>query len=217
MIPRYVFHHIPKCGGNSVIQALLPWFIPLQDYANKDAHVEGHEGPQSFRERRLDLEEIYWATDPPRILTGHFELAGCRLIERYPETGMAPYRRISFLRDPLERAVSHYHFAKQTGRFLVEQSSLQAYLEAQANPISWLFAEDPADAPAALRDYWFVGTIETAQRDLARLAAALGGAAPTMPHVNQTVRPEGQIPDAVIKNFRARNAIDYELYEIARS
>ena len=30
--PIYVFHHVPKCGGTSMVKALSTWFHPVFDY-----------------------------------------------------------------------------------------------------------------------------------------------------------------------------------------
>ncbi|MCR9257524.1 MAG: sulfotransferase family protein [Alphaproteobacteria bacterium] len=218
--PRHVFHHLPKCGGNSLKQAMLAHFVLVDDYAHRGTLAQDHEPAEAFAARRLDLSGIHWDAVPPRLLTGHFDLPGCRLFERYPDTVAPPYRRITFLRDPLARAVSHYRFARETGRFLIEEDSLDAFLDAQRNPIAGLIAANPEEAPEALKRYWFVGVLEEIDRDLAALCRRLGKAPVPVPHVNATnpkatdAGGDAASPGA-IERFRQANRIDQALYDWA--
>jgi hypothetical protein len=214
--PRYVFHHIPKCGGNSLLALLALRFFPVDDYARKGPGEMNHESADSFRARRLNLDELDWESPQPPILTGHFELPGCALFERYSETETPPYRRIVFLRDPLDRAISYFHYARRSGRFPLRHESLEAFLASLDNPMARLIAPNPKHALGALAKYWFVGTLETAALDLRRLAPLLGLEAKTMPHANRTSRPNIFLADSVFDEFKSRNSLDYQLWRTAR-
>jgi hypothetical protein len=169
------------------------------------------EDPESFRARRFDLDTIGGRD----LLCGHFDVPGCRLWERYPEAADREVRRIAFLRDPLDRAVSEYFFARKTGVMDLRGETLDAHLEATADPVARYLAPDPADAPQALAGYWHVGTVETLDRDIAALLGRVG-AGPGIPaRVNATPRPQFDLPNDVVDRFRARNAIDYALHAMA--
>jgi len=216
--PRYVFHHLPKCGGNSVKQTLLRWFVPVEDYAHKGPIPADNETAEDFADRRLDLDRIDWAGPPRRLLVGHFELAGCRLFERYPETAAPPYRRFTFLRDPLDRALSYFHFAKRTGRFPLDCDRLEDFLRSVENPLARLLASRAEDALDTLERYWFVGTLDRIDADMARLAEWLGLPTPErVLHVNRTPRRGEAISEDTLAHFRSANAIDRTLYEWARN
>lgn len=214
--PRYIFHHIPKCGGNSLLALLALRFFPIDDYAQKAPGESNHESVDSFRARRLDLDRLDWESTHPPILAGHFELPGCALFERYPETDAPPYRKITFLREPLDRAISYFHYARQTGRFPLRYASLETFLASLDNPVAHLLAAHPRDALAALEKYWFIGTLETARMDMARLAPRLNLTTKTLPHANRTSRSVFRLADSVVEEFKARNWVDYQLWHAAR-
>ncbi len=196
---------------------LAEWFIPIDDYARKDVSETYHENADDFRARRLDLEQIDWSLPHPPILVGHFELPGCALFERYPEAAAAPYRRIIFLREPLERAKSYFRYARKSGRFPLRNDRLAEFLASLENPMARLLAPEPEDAPAALAAYWFVGTLETARRDAVRLSRLLTKPPAALPHINRTSGVDDPLPDPVIAAFRSKNQIDYRLWHMART
>lgn len=78
--PAYVFHHIMKCGGTSVVRSLEKWFNLKYDY------IEGADNcPVSnlnhYLDYKFNLENIYSDT----CLVSHFQYNGFFLHQRYPE------------------------------------------------------------------------------------------------------------------------------------
>ncbi|MBJ2152573.1 sulfotransferase family 2 domain-containing protein [Paracoccus sp. IB05] len=91
----YVFPHVPKCGGTSLLTQLRTSGIKMhEDY-------EAYNGPQ-FIDANADLRN-FGVND---LIFGHFP------IDRYigPE-----FRYIALVRDPLDRVISNYHFHMQWG------------------------------------------------------------------------------------------------------
>ena len=82
------FTHIPKTSGTSFKETLLHPNIP--DSANF-----------KYRDKRQWLTDI----SSCKIVTGHFKFGLHNFFRRKP-------RYITFLREPLDRAVSHYYFIK---------------------------------------------------------------------------------------------------------
>jgi len=189
--------------------ALVVRFRLVQDYRERWASdPRTWESAESFRARELDLASL----DGDDLLMGHFDLPGCRLWERYPEVYGPDWRRITFLRDPLDRAVSEFFFAKAGKPYQALGDTLEAHLAATENPMARWIAADPATAPDILAGYWFVGAVETLRRDIDRLLERLGREPPALMHVNQTPRPDYALPPELVAHFRARNAIDYRLH-----
>jgi len=100
---KILFPHIPKCAGSSIKSQLEKREDVFLDYFNHPTWAyqpdkeEGRKKQDELKEtiRNLDL----W------IVFGHFSI--CTYYD-------LPYDlAIILLRDPLERAVSHYHYFKQ--------------------------------------------------------------------------------------------------------
>lgn len=212
MLPLHVFHHIPKCAGNSLKIGLAIYFRLVDDYRGRSvANTAMWEAPDSFLARALDLSEL----SDRDLLVGHFDMPGARLWERYPGAPGREMRPISFLRDPLERAISEFCFARSGGPMELRGETLQAHLEATANPVAQWIAEDLATAPDVLERYWFVGTVEHAQRDLDSLLAVFGRTTSPLLRVNATARPPIQLGADLVDRFLDRNRIDAALYRQA--
>lgn len=212
MTPLHVFHHIPKCAGNSVMIMLAAAFRIVGDYRIRSSRNKAQwETPGTFRNRAIDLSTVAEMD----LLCGHFDVPGCRLWERYPDAPGRDLRRITFLRDPLERAISEFFFAEATGQMETRGDTLAAHLEATCNPVAEWICEDPDGAPDILAGYWFVGAVETLHDDVLRLLRRVGGAGSDPWHVNGAARQPVALSDDLVAGFRARNATDYLLHEMA--
>ena len=89
----YIFHHLPKCGGTSIVSIIDQWFIQVRDYQ------DWGEDAASFDKSKLDLSKY----DERHCLCGHFEREDIHLHQRYPEVINNPvHRMFTFIRDPLE-------------------------------------------------------------------------------------------------------------------
>lgn len=206
-MPRYVFHHMPKAAGTTCRDVLAGWF-----------------------ELRVDDREPWSEAPPPprvspdsigtgELLCGHFNARGYSLRGRYPEMLRDPdWRLITFLRDPLDTAIS-YHFFERRHRprwdpaFLAPD--LDAYLEAAPRHLGEHLASVDDDWRTALERYWFVGTVDRLEECLNWLASALGRPAPSwLPWLNISPDRHRASPDAV-RTFVRRNAEEFEIWRAA--
>ena len=201
---RYLFHHMPKTGGTSLKRVFANWFNVVEDYREPWAYI---------MPPKLDIGSL----GADSLLCGHFAGDMAPLAERYPET-LDPqrWRKITFLRDPLERAISIHAYEKKL-RLEYDQTyvpqPLGEYLRSNEGIFLHHFECDETDWRAAIESYWFIGTLERLPESLDYLAAKLGKPAPgILPHENSTPRDE-EITDGDITAFRANNAVEFEIYD----
>ncbi len=91
----YVFPHVPKCGGTSLLTQLRQSDILMHEDYNAYNGLD-------FIDANADAQD-FSGND---LIFGHFP------IDRYIGPG---FRYIALVRDPLERAISNYHFHLQWG------------------------------------------------------------------------------------------------------
>ncbi|MEP2029783.1 MAG: glycosyltransferase [Paracoccaceae bacterium] len=202
--PRYLFYHMQKTGGTSLKRIFANWFDLVEDYSEPWAY----EMPP-----KLDLGRL----GPDTLLCGHFAADKGPLAARYPET-LDPqrWRRITFLRDPLARAISMHAFEKKIRKGhdqTFDPLPLGEYLRTEQGVFLEHFECDESNWQAALESYWFIGTLERLPECLDYLAAKLGKPAPgILPHENTTSRDE-DVSDDDIAAFRTNNAVEFEIYD----
>lgn len=203
----YIFHHIPKCGGNSVKRALSGWFICIADY-KMNVTIE------DFKNTSINLKKL----TPYHILCGHFEDDGCYLFQRYPKVINNPrFRLISFVRDPLELQISLYYYEKKIrtspkGNMLLEDRILM-----KANYMGNIFVCDELNYKEVLDRYYFIGVTEYLQESLDKLACKLGKPKTKVPLLNKTERDDQLLSEDVIQRFKEKNRLDYLIYEHCKS
>ncbi|WP_366194071.1 glycosyltransferase [Meridianimarinicoccus marinus] len=207
--PRYVFHHMAKAGGTTCRKVFSDWFEVVID--ERDPWAEEPPGPP------VDLAHL----GPRHLLWSHFNPAGQRLRSRYPALLSDPnVRIITFVRDPLETALSSYFFecrhrAEHDPGFTplpIDEHLSRAPL----HPLAYHLLSIDADWRRALERYWFIGTLEHMGPCLKWLAAAFGKPAPRdLPWLNRTPRTLQPSPEAV-RRFREQAALDYDIYGAAR-
>lgn len=170
--------HVPKAAGSTVREHLKVWFPDAK-------HIQ-FTAPE-FWDKMSDDEIAGYD-----ILTGHI---GFRFVERVPNAIL-----ITFLREPLARAVSQYYYHRNNlGTFKEDKvtfgdylrSNISGFREVLDNGIVWQFAWDQylrcrdtgrfSDADTLYRTaieniqkVHFVGFQETMEADLYRLADFLG-------------------------------------------
>ncbi|OOY11246.1 hypothetical protein BMG00_16085 [Thioclava marina] len=112
---RFVFHHVPKCGGTSVGRALRKRCILSQGTVLPEASYRAFEAfmGQGDTERMLvdvlDLREqmlLYLMFADTRCISAHVRFSETAY-ERFAER----YKFITILREPVSRFLSHYAFS----------------------------------------------------------------------------------------------------------
>jgi hypothetical protein len=205
--PLYVFHHIPKCGGTASLHAFRKWFRIVYDYR---ADVSP-EATDFFLKNRLDLS----ALDDDSLVSGHFELPGAHLHQRYPETlARDRFRLITFVRDPLEVAHSLY-FYERAMRADYPYDRLAGRLDAMENYMASIFPCTEEDYKSVIDRYFFVGLTECLQESFDILARMIGKERVTVPVENALPRDEALTDDEAAR-FYERNALDVKLFAYGR-
>jgi hypothetical protein len=200
----YVFHHVPKCGGTSMVEALEAWFDVWWDY--RPAWATGEE-MESYRRIPLPLDDL----GPGTLVCGHFEVGGVTLDERYPQVWRDPrYRVFTFVRAPLACRLSLIRYELDHGR--CEPADIEERLLDRANFIQRVLQVDPERLDADLDRFFFVGITEDSAAGFAHLAARLGKPPLALPRTNTTRARDLGISAAVAAEFRRRNAVDLALY-----
>jgi Galactose-3-O-sulfotransferase len=230
------FVHIPKTGGGTVIQMFSQAYsrskVTLHDAGNYLA------GPDKAA-RKLSRREggwLQWERQGGRVTAGHVPYA---LFRQYLPQGT---RYMTFLREPVDRVVSHYHQhlqplgdttpratsgKKRSAASIVE--ALEASDPRTCNLATRLLCGHPArtaqlsdgaleDAKANLRGFAFVGLQERFEESMVLLQRMLG--LDLTPYVNRHVtvgRPLVEdLSDEERRLIREHNELDSELYEFAQ-
>ncbi len=202
----YVFNHIPKAGGTAARFVFNEWHAVVADYRKGP----GEQETLAYVTHKLDLAKIR----RPAFVSGHYGLPGARLHERYPEVFRdSRYRLITFLRDPLETALSTYFYVKKLGRQGFSDD-LDHYLTHYRTGYTTLLNCANGDYDEALARYWFVGITERFADSVNLLSRMISKDYVAAPVLNVTSRGT-QASVAAIEVFRSNNAEDYALYAAA--
>lgn len=220
---RSCFLHVEKSGGSSVIASLKA--------ALGDASVF-HANESRYQRAPLDLLFRQYP-----IVAGHFTLA------QIPDTLFRDTFFFTFLRDPIDRALSHYYYYRSHPDVPVSDSriaaardlDLAAFVDALPDrPSPWsnwqtyLFSgaadaeQPPADLlPAALWNLErldFVGIHDEFEAGMQRLFAQRGWTYQPPARVNVTERRlrQDEIPAATLRRLQELNACDLALFAHAR-
>jgi hypothetical protein len=225
---RILFEHLPKCGGTTVTAYLTSQYPPRLVY-----EIDGRHPTRSIeRFRSLSLQERYQY----HLVTGHLT---DELIDYvHPET-----IRVTILRDPVKRIVSHYFFVRKDPLHYLHDAvvrgeiSLEEYGRGELSSelrnwytsyFSRLSPRETSENPEraltlALRRirerYDIVGFLDrlpATMNDL-RARAHLWGRFPDR-RLNQTPGrpPFSEIPESTLATIAAVNDLDLRLYAAVR-
>ena len=198
-----IFHHIPKCGGTSVINVLGSWFFVVEDYRPME------EDERYFTNRiKINSLKNY------QCLSGHFDTDGIYLHQRYPEVFTdSRFKTMTFVRDPLKVKISLYYFEQKYG--LNNGISLEKHLMGRHNYIANRLPCTRDNYREALNSYFFVGITEFLQESMDQLASLLNKPTVRVPMFNPSGK-DGQVcvlSQSVLEDFKDKNELDYLVYQ----
>lgn len=205
--PVFIFHHLMKCGGSSIVQSLTKWFHIRYDLLEDSADLN------SFVMQKYNLEDLF--TD--YCITGHFQYDGIYLHQRYPEMfeRKNDFKIFTFIRDPLKIKISLYYYVSKFGGYKIENLTLKKNLLADKNFLASLFPCDESNYREVLDRYFFIGISEKMQESMNILADKLDKKRINVPVIN-TTQKDYQINDLTpefLEIFKKRNKLDYMIYE----
>ena len=203
----YVFHHLMKCGGSSLVIALNNWFILQNDYLEKSNDIN------FFMKYKYHIEEF----TEDYCLTGHFQYEGIYLYQRYPEIFRMndKFKIFTFIRDPLKIRISLYYYIMQQGGNNDKSFSLNNSILIENNFLSNLFPCDESNYKEVLDKYYFIGIVDKMQESFDKLADLLGKRKIKLPIVNNTIKDSqiSELSDETIQEFKNKNSLDYKIYD----
>jgi hypothetical protein len=133
---RFVFHHIPKCGGTSVGRALRRRYLLSQATISPEASYRAFELFTRRDDRQqmlvdvLDLREqmlLYLMFQDVRGISVHV-----RFSEKAHDHFSDRYKFVTVLRNPVDRFISHYFWAcNKPGAHGRIEEELEAFLETE--------------------------------------------------------------------------------------
>ena len=216
-----LFLHIPRTGGSTLLRLLD------RQYGG-EAVLKAHDAVSADVVARLHAER----PARTRVIAGHFYYGVHSRLA-------ASCRYMTFLRDPVERVVSHYHFVRsRPGHYLhaaAATMSLPEYVESCGaaepnNDQTRLLAGEemlPSDGTASdamlpiakqnLDSHAAVGLTDAFDASIVVMQRVFGWGRPFYVLENRSDRKRGdRLPPDVGDLIRIRNALDLELYEHAR-
>ena len=206
----YIFHHIPKTAGVSLIAVLSKWLNVVLDYHVATDAVSLSE----YASKRVDLS-ILRKTD---VLCGHYNIAGHYLDVRYPDVESYQPRKIIYFRDPLATAFSGVRFGIKRG-WWSESDAPKMFMQ-RIGYFSDMLQVSNDTYQQVLDKYWFVGITESMESSIAvmrRMVEAHGDVWEHLPseNLNSTSEIKVSIPSFLVDEFLEKNALDQLIYEYA--
>ncbi|MEM8979249.1 MAG: sulfotransferase family 2 domain-containing protein [Pseudomonadota bacterium] len=112
---RFVFHHVPKCGGTSVGRALRKRYILSQATVTPESSFRAFETFTGRSDREQMLIDVLGLREQMMLYHLYEDVRGVSLHVGFSEAAHAEfsdrYKFVTILRDPVARFVSHYNWS----------------------------------------------------------------------------------------------------------
>ena len=202
---RVIFHHIHKTAGTSLEGLLAKWFLLQRDY---DLVKEINSRP---------LFNI-------NCRSGHYGYKKTKLSSSYPCClDDDSFFVFTFLRNPLERTISHYHHWQKAGFEGLQEISLEDFLLQKSNydwvnsiSNNWMarvLDVNESDYKKNLDKYAFIGIFEDLKESIEILSKLLDKPIYQMPHKRKSEKKELKVSKEIKEIFINNNKLDYAIYE----
>jgi len=214
------FVHIPKTAGGTLANMLGRAYTRSAFCDGGNAFLDPAKAVNKISRGPGGWER--WCRDGGRVVAGHIPYGMFR--EHLP----ADTRYVSLLRDPIDRVVSHYHAHKRALGSL-EEALEQAppeltnlatrMLSGTVSTAGPLTPSDLEGAQANLRRFAFVGLQDRFDESVVLLQRMLGlRPVPYLSrHVSSDRREIPVLTEEQRARVRARNELDVELFELAKT
>lgn len=203
--PVFIFHHMPKCGGTSLSQVLNKWFIVVRDYRKDWASVHP---------KKIDLNKLRSI----HCLSGHWELPGTYLVERYPEVfSNTRYKLFTFLREPLRHSLSLYRYERENNQTDIVE--IKEHFSIRPNYMATILNANKENYKEIMNKYFFIGIVEEMEKSVKILAQLIEKKYSPLPWINKTKSVKSaeleNLDKTDIELFKKNNELDYLIYNYA--
>lgn len=133
---RFVFHHVPKCGGTSVGRAFRKRYLLSQATVSPESSFRAYEAFTQRDDREgllvdvLDLREqmlLYLLFSDIRCVSAHVRFSNA-VFSQFS----GRYKFVTILREPVSRFVSHYNWSRdRRGAHAEITTDFDAFLESE--------------------------------------------------------------------------------------
>ena len=197
----YIFHHLPRCGGTSLRRSIM-------------------DSKEVFNDYRLGWGSIYPFKYPLSkfgkndCLSGHFELEGYHIFQRYPEIYYNKrFKLFTFIRNPFDLSISIYFYMLKMGQN--KGIDIRDHLLKNKNYIANILNVNSQNYKKILDRYDFIGIFEEYDQSLIQLSAFFGIESLNKKIINKAEKNDllNSITQEDIYNFKKQNELDFEIYE----
>lgn len=219
MVPRIFYIHIPKCAGTTLHHIIEQQYEPEEIYTvpavdwQEDCYNDLKDKWPAEKKKRI------------RVVKGHM------LYGWHTAFGDDPFTYITFLRHPVDRIASLYHFSRNSNwaHYLAQEATTYSLAEFAAldatelrNYMTHSIAGDLGVDRAILskafhhlaHDFGFVGIVERFADGIEALSNKLGWRGWNGETLN--VNPHNHATEDARRVILEHNQLDLELYEAVR-
>lgn len=226
---KILFDHLPKCGGRSFKAFLLSNYLWRETFAIQGAAPRRYV--ETFKNMSLSRRSRY------RLIQGHLANELIPFVD-------SRFVKITILRDPVDRIVSQYYFARGLPTHYLHDKiqrlnlTLEKYIESNISDeienwytqhfsgLSLLeVRENPDEALLLAKEslklnYQHIGLLEDLGGFMKTICEETGLKFPKKePHLNQSKKPGGEslVKPEVLERTSEINSLDVQLYGYAKN